>query len=70
MVCEEPSATRWDEDQGDGGGLQEEEDLISPVTIMDQNVELVDTYKYLGVLLDNKLDWTESTQRLCTEATF
>ncbi|KAI4900880.1 hypothetical protein NFI96_019650, partial [Prochilodus magdalenae] len=30
---------------------------ISPFTIMGQNGELVDTCKYLGVLLDNKLDW-------------
>ena len=32
---------------------------ISPITIVGQNVE---TYKYLGVLLDNKLDWRASTE--------
>ncbi|KAI4904432.1 hypothetical protein NFI96_009835, partial [Prochilodus magdalenae] len=32
------------------------------ITIMGQNVELVDTYKYLGVLLDNKLDWKANTE--------
>ena len=39
---------------------------ISPITIMGQNVELVDTYRHLGVLLHNKLDW-RATQRLSTE---
>ncbi|KAI4881097.1 hypothetical protein NFI96_007135 [Prochilodus magdalenae] len=29
---------------------------ISPITIMGQNAEVVDTYKYLGVLIDHKLD--------------
>ena len=35
---------------------------INPNTIMGQNVELADTYKYLGVLLDNKLDWRANTE--------
>ncbi|XP_036412898.1 uncharacterized protein LOC118797738 [Colossoma macropomum] len=34
----------------------------SPITIVGQNVELIDTYKYLGVLLDNKLDWRANTE--------
>ncbi|XP_062844747.1 zinc finger protein 420-like, partial [Trichomycterus rosablanca] len=33
-----------------------------PVTIMGQTVELVDMYKYLGVWLDNRLDWRANTE--------
>ncbi|KAI4881788.1 hypothetical protein NFI96_011483 [Prochilodus magdalenae] len=35
---------------------------ISPITVMGQNVELVDTYKYLSVLLNNKLDRKANTE--------
>ncbi|KAI4903258.1 hypothetical protein NFI96_009778 [Prochilodus magdalenae] len=35
---------------------------ISPITIMGQNVELVDTYKHLGVQLNNKPDWKANTE--------
>ncbi|KAI4892246.1 hypothetical protein NFI96_004302, partial [Prochilodus magdalenae] len=35
---------------------------ISSITIMGQNVEPVDTYKHLGVLLDNKLDWKANAE--------
>ncbi|XP_072543920.1 uncharacterized protein [Salminus brasiliensis] len=33
-----------------------------PITITGQDVERVDTYKYLGVLLDSKLDWKANTE--------
>ncbi|XP_062860103.1 dehydrogenase/reductase (SDR family) member 7Cb isoform X1 [Trichomycterus rosablanca] len=36
--------------------------VSTPVTIMGQHVELVDTYKYLGVWLDNRLDWKANTE--------
>ena len=42
--------------------FRRERSMISPITIMGENVELVDTYKYLGVLLDNKLDWKANTE--------
>ena len=32
-------------------------DPLLPVTIKDQCVEIVYTYKYLGVIIDDKLDW-------------
>ena len=33
-------------------------DTILPLTIKNETVEIVNTYKYLGVTIDNKLDWT------------
>ncbi|KAI3376999.1 hypothetical protein L3Q82_000224 [Scortum barcoo] len=36
-----------------------------PVIIKGDCVEVVHTYKYLGVQLDDKLDWTGPTQTLC-----
>ena len=29
-----------------------------------ENIEIVDSYKYLGTTIDRKLDWTEHTQSL------
>ena len=37
---------------------------LSPVTIGGEDVEVVQSYKYLGVQLDNKLDWTGNTDVL------
>ena len=37
-----------------------------PVYIKGEAVERVDTYKYLGVIFDSKLNWKENTQ-LCAE---
>ena len=34
---------------------------VSPVTIKGQVVEIVQSYKYLGVYLDSKLDWKENS---------
>ncbi|XP_058254652.1 uncharacterized protein LOC131359093 [Hemibagrus wyckioides] len=36
-----------------------------PVTINGDCVEFVKTYKYLGVQLDDKTDWTANTDALC-----
>lgn len=36
----------------------------TPVTIRGQGVEIVDTYKFLGVQLNNKLDWSDNTEAL------
>lgn len=36
-----------------------------PVLIKGDCVEVVHTYKYLGVQLDDKLDWTANTDALC-----
>ncbi|KAI4899540.1 hypothetical protein NFI96_016156 [Prochilodus magdalenae] len=39
----------------------------APVTIDGEEVEVVGTYKYLGVHLDNKLDWSSNTSAVFTE---
>lgn len=36
----------------------------SPVDIQGTDIEKVDSYKYLGVHLNNKLDWTHNTDAL------
>ncbi|XP_031172325.2 uncharacterized protein LOC116062024 [Sander lucioperca] len=36
----------------------------SPVNIQGANIEMVETYKYLGVHLNNKLDWSKNTDVL------
>ena len=35
---------------------------VTPVSIQGVNVDIVEDYKYLGVYLDNKLDWAKNTQ--------
>lgn len=40
------------------GGLQ---GWSTPVNIQGMNTEIVNSYKYLCILLNNKLDWTENT---------
>ena len=37
---------------------------LLPVTIEEVNVEVVNTYKYLGVHLDDKLDWSVNTEAI------
>ena len=37
---------------------------LVPVSIKGETVETVCTYKYLGVHLDNKLDWSANSQAL------
>ncbi len=37
---------------------------ITSVTIQDMDIERVTTYKYLGVHLNNKLDWSNNTEAL------
>uniref|UniRef100_A0A8C4T3P3 Reverse transcriptase domain-containing protein n=1 Tax=Erpetoichthys calabaricus TaxID=27687 RepID=A0A8C4T3P3_ERPCA len=39
--------------------------LLDPVIIRGDCVQRVQTYKYLGVQLDDKLDWTANTDSLC-----
>lgn len=38
--------------------------FIITVNIHAKDIEIVDTYKYLGVHLDNKLDWSDNTNRI------
>ncbi|TWW59860.1 hypothetical protein D4764_06G0013900, partial [Takifugu flavidus] len=37
---------------------------IAPVNIQGSDIEIVEEYKYLGVHLNNKLDWTHNTDAL------
>ncbi|KAI3367054.1 hypothetical protein L3Q82_009687, partial [Scortum barcoo] len=41
--------------------------FTEPVIIKGDCVEVVHTYKYLGVQLDDKLDWTANTDALCSK---
>lgn len=36
----------------------------SPVNIQGENIEVVESFKYLGVHINNKLDWSHNTQAL------
>ena len=36
----------------------------TPVSILRHNVDIVEHYKYLGVYIDNKLDWIKNTEVL------
>jgi len=37
---------------------------VTPVSIQGNNVDIVQDYKYLGVHIDNKLDWAKNTDSL------
>lgn len=37
---------------------------LIPICISDCDVEIVDSYKYLGVHIDNKLNWTQNTEAI------
>jgi hypothetical protein len=41
---------------------------IHPVCIKNDEVEIVSEYKYLGTIIDNKLDWNKNTQKMCAKA--
>ena len=65
LVSEEPSSPQHQEDQGDAGG-----DL--PILLystcssehQERDIERIDSYKYLGFDLNNKLDWTHNKDTL------
>ncbi|KAK5904468.1 hypothetical protein CesoFtcFv8_006028 [Champsocephalus esox] len=37
---------------------------LTPITIRGKDVEVVNSYKFLGVHLNNKLDWSDNTDAL------
>ena len=43
-------------------------DCLEPVTIKNEQVESVSTYKYLGVMIDEKLTWEPNTDLVCAKA--
>ncbi len=44
-----------------GGGFPAQKDPNTHVNINGERVEMVDTCKFLGVHLNNKLDWSDNT---------
>lgn len=48
--------------------FRKEKEEAVPVTINNQRIEIVESYKYLGVHLDNKLNWKENTGVLVKKA--
>ena len=40
---------------------------VTPVTIHGASVDMVENYKYLGVYLDNKLDWSKNVDTRFTK---
>ena len=41
---------------------------MDPIIIRGQPVEIVTNYKYLGTIIDNKLDWSPNTEACCMKA--
>jgi hypothetical protein len=41
---------------------------IDPIIIKGEQVEMVDTYKYLGTIIDNQLDWSPNVDAVCKRA--
>ncbi|KAK3571538.1 hypothetical protein QTP86_013164 [Hemibagrus guttatus] len=42
--------------------------LMKPITIMGEEIGIFDNYKYLGVQLNNRLDWRTHTDAVCKKA--
>ena len=43
---------------------------VNPIKIQDQEVEIVDTFKYLGVVIDNKLNWAPHVDKVFKKTQF
>ena len=41
---------------------------IEPVNINGIDIEIVTDHKYLGIYIDNHLNWNTNTQKLCSKA--
>ena len=41
---------------------------MDPIVIRGQPVEIVTNYKYLGTIIDNKLDWSSNIEACCKKA--
>ena len=42
--------------------------VLTPITIKGEEVRIVDQYKYLGTILDHKLDWSPNVDLCCKKA--
>lgn len=58
------------QDQEDGCRLQEEEDHNQTNEHHGQDVELIDTYKYLAVHLNNNLEWKAVSRKWMSRVYF
>lgn len=44
--------------------FRQKKEILTPICIKSQNVEIVESYKYLGVTVDEKLNWNEHTHNV------
>ena len=58
VPVEPPTAQRWEDQRAGGGFLQAQ---TTQENIEGTDIEMVTSYKYLGVHMNNKLDWTDHT---------
>ena len=56
------------QDNADGCGLQEKEDRTLPILIDEAVVEQVESFKFLGVHITNKLEWSKHTKTVVKRA--
>lgn len=48
--------------------FRKKKEEVCPVTINGEQIEIVQTYKYLGVHIDHKLDWKKNTEAVFKKA--
>ena len=48
--------------------FRKKDNIISPLLIDHDEIEIVSEYKYLGTYIDNKLDWNTNTQKIVSKA--
>ena len=48
--------------------FRKEKEQMQPIVIKGENVEVVNQYKYLGVTIDSKLNWSEHMQKVYKKA--
>ena len=73
--CNTSSSTTWCEDHCLSLNVKKTKELVidfrikknplSPLVIKDQEIEQVQTYKYLGVIIDDKLNWQMHSSAVC-----
>ncbi|KAI3375448.1 hypothetical protein L3Q82_003695 [Scortum barcoo] len=64
VVRTESPEAECQQDQRDGNRLQEEEDAFTATMDQGEVVDEVEDYKYLGVVIDNRLDWKSNMEAL------
>jgi hypothetical protein len=47
--------------------FRKKKDVVNPVVIKGETIEIVTEYKYLGVLLENKLTWSNHVDAIFKE---